>query len=438
MKPLLNILRKELKELATPANFIPVIVIAILFASLGGLMGDLTEDLTGAPTVGIINYDVNDDGPYTELSTIVMDSLSENSQLVDLTGATDINSMLEKVKEAGGTALIAIPQGFSSTLLAENPQQASLDVYFIMNSTGLVESVPSAMVSAVISQASNDLSVFLIDHMSSIAPATAAVIQNPIAQGTNVHTYFNGDIMEGITPDLVNASLSANSFIVPLIVLMIIVMAGGIVISSMGMEKENKTLETLLTMPVKRSHIVIGKLGAAAIIGLAMALIYMVGMMFYTDALMSGAQIDLAQYGISVGVMDYLLLGISLFLAIFSALALCMILGIFAKDYKTAQGLIMPITFLAMVPFFLTMFMDYNSLPLIGQVLIFAIPFSHPMMAMNNLMLDNYSMILAGIGYELIFAAVMIVIAVTLFKKDILIIGRTKKKAKTPNHEDGQ
>lgn len=94
MKPLLNILRKELKELATPANFIPVIVIAILFASLGGLMGDLTEDLTGAPTVGIINYDVNDDGTYTELSTIVMDSLSENSQLVDLTGATDINSML--------------------------------------------------------------------------------------------------------------------------------------------------------------------------------------------------------------------------------------------------------------------------------------------------------------------------------------------------------
>ena len=70
--------------------------------------------------------------------------------------------------------------------------------------------------------------------------------------------------------------------------------------------------------------------------------------------------------------------------------------------------------------------------------MIFAIPFSHPMMAMNNLMLDNYSMILAGIGYELIFAAVMIVIAVTLFKKDILIIGRTKKKAKTPNHEDGQ
>ncbi|WP_204266958.1 hypothetical protein, partial [Citrobacter youngae] len=45
----------------------------------------------------------------------------------------------------------------------------------------------------------------------------------------------------------------------------------------------------------------------------------------------------------------------------------------------------------------------------------------HPMMAINNLMLDNYSIVLAGIGYELLFAAVMIVIDVILLKKDILI-----------------
>ena len=207
----------------------------------------------------------------------------------------------------------------------------------------------------------------------------------------------------------------------------------------MGMEKENKTLETLLTMPVKRSQIVVGKLAAAAIVGLVMALIYMVGMIIYMDSLMSGAQVDLVQYGMSLGIVDYLLLGISLFLAILSALALCMILGIFAKDYKTAQGLIMPVTFLAMVPFFVIMLFDFNALPTAIQGLLFAIPFSHPMMAINNLMLDNYSIVLAGIGYELLFAAVMIVIAVILFKKDILITGRSKKKPKNQIvNEEGQ
>ena len=435
MKPLLNILRKELKELATPATFIPVIVIAILFASLGGLMGGVTDDLTEKPTIGIVDQD------NSQFSAIVEESLIENSNVIDLSGATDLNGMLEKVKEAGGSALVIIPEGFSETILGSDgkePSQASLNVYFIMTSTGLLASVPSAMVTATIGQASNALSSHMITNLGGSSEIPVSVIQSPIAQGANVNTYFNGDIMEGITPDLVSASLSSNSFIVPLIVMMIVIMAGGIVISSMGMEKENKTLETPLTMPVKRSHIVIGKLAAAAIVGLIMAMIYMVGMMVYMDSLMSGASIDLAQYGMSVGVVDYLLLGVSLFLAIMSALALCMVLGIFSKDYKTAQGFTLPITFLAMVPFFVTMFFDFNSLPSVVQVLVFAIPFSHPMMAMNNLMLDNYSMVFAGIGYELIFAAAMIIIAVVLFKKDILITGRSKKKfSNKSNNEDG-
>ncbi|WP_400203527.1 ABC transporter permease [Candidatus Methanomassiliicoccus intestinalis] len=431
MKPLLNILRKEIKELLTPATFIPVVVIAILFASLGGFMSGITDDLTETPAVGIVDEDNGN------LSTIVLDSITSNSKPISLDDNMDINQMLEKVKSSDGTALIIIPEGFSETIASG--KQASLDVYYIMNSTGMLESFPSSMVMAIISQASNDLSAHMIEKSGISSDIPTAVLQNPISQGTNVNTYFNGNVMEDITPDLVSASLSSNSFIVPIIVMMIVIMAGGIVISSMGMEKENKTLETLLTMPVKRSQIVVGKLAAAAIVGLVMALIYMVGMIIYMDSLMSGAQVDLVQYGMSLGIVDYLLLGISLFLAILSALALCMILGIFAKDYKTAQGLIMPVTFLAMVPFFVIMLFDFNALPTAIQGLLFAIPFSHPMMAINNLMLDNYSIVLAGIGYELLFAAVMIVIAVILFKKDILITGRSKKKPKNQIvNEEGQ
>lgn len=431
MKPLLNILRKEIKELLTPATFIPVVIIAILFASLGGFMSGITDDLAETPAVGIID---EDNGSF---STIVLDSITSNSKPISLDDNMDINQMLEKVKSSDGTALIIIPEGFSETIASG--KQASLDVYYIMNSTGMLESFPSSMVMAIISQASNDLSAHMIEKSGISSDIPTAVLQNPISQGTNVNTYFNGNVMEDITPDLVSASLSSNSFIVPIIVMMIVVMAGGIVISSMGMEKENKTLETLLTMPVKRSQIVVGKLAAAAIVGLVMALIYMVGMIIYMDSLMSGAQVDLVQYGMSLGIVDYLLLGISLFLAILSALALCMILGIFAKDYKTAQGLIMPVTFLAMVPFFVIMLFDFNALPTAIQGLLFAIPFSHPMMAINNLMLDNYSIVLAGIGYELLFAAVMIVIAVILFKKDILITGRSKKKPKNQIvNEEGQ
>jgi len=46
-------------------------------------------------------------------------------------------------------------------------------------------------------------------------------------------------------------------------------------------EKENKTLETLLSMPIKRSYIASSKMIAGGIVSLLMALIYIVGFNFY-------------------------------------------------------------------------------------------------------------------------------------------------------------
>jgi hypothetical protein len=34
MKPLMNIIRKEVRELLTPATILPVVIIAVLFGSL--------------------------------------------------------------------------------------------------------------------------------------------------------------------------------------------------------------------------------------------------------------------------------------------------------------------------------------------------------------------------------------------------------------------
>jgi ABC-2 type transport system permease protein len=144
----------------------------------------------------------------------------------------------------------------------------------------------------------------------------------------------------------------------------------------------------------------------------------------------SSASIDLSVYGLTIDAFDYVLMGISLFLALFAALALCMILGIFTKNYKASQMMTMPITFLALIPMFITMFSDFDTLPMAGQVFLFAIPFSHPMIAMKSLMFGDTGIVLAGIGYEVVFCVVTMLIAVTLFKKDILLTGKVKSAEK--------
>jgi ABC-2 type transport system permease protein len=206
----------------------------------------------------------------------------------------------------------------------------------------------------------------------------------------------------------------------------VIIMSGSMVITSMGSEKENKTLETLLTLPISRTSIVFGKLIGAAIVGLVTAVIYMIGFGYYMSSITSSSAIDLAKYGLTIDAFGFVLVGISLFLALFAALALCMILGIFTKNYKASQMMTMPITFLALIPMFMTMFSDFDTLPTGAQVFLFGIPFSHPMMAMRSLMFGDTNLVLAGIGYEVIFCIVTMFIAVTLFKKDILLTGRIK------------
>jgi ABC-2 type transport system permease protein len=209
--------------------------------------------------------------------------------------------------------------------------------------------------------------------------------------------------------------------------MIIIMMAGQIIISSMALEKENKTLETLLTLPVKRSSIVAGKIIAAAIVGLILAVIYMIGFgSFLTGFELQDAASGAASFDLSLSGIDIFLIGIIVFLSLVAALALCMLLGTMAKNFKSAQTLVFPVAILAIIPMFITMFKDFDTLPLALRVLLFGIPFSHPMMAPRVLLFGDYMLVFAGIIYISIFALIMIAIVVWVFKTDKIVTGVTK------------
>jgi len=55
-------------------------------------------------------------------------------------------------------------------------------------------------------------------------------------------------------------------------------------------------------------------------------------------------------------------LSISVFITLIAALAFCMLLGSMAKNFKSAQTLTFPVVILALIPMFLTMFKDFDSL----------------------------------------------------------------------------
>ncbi|MEM2838858.1 MAG: ABC transporter permease, partial [Thermoplasmata archaeon] len=296
---------------------------------------------------------------------------------------------------------------------------------WLMRGSGFADIAPLETVSVVLSMTSREISVDIIEKKYAV---DSAIALEPV-RATHI-TYFKQKIFYGASPQTIGSIFGNQMFVVPLIIVMVVIMAGSMVINSMGTEKENKTLETLLTLPVGRVSIVFGKLLGAGVVGLIAATIYMLGLGYYMYSLTASQRVDFADLGVALTATDYVLIGISLFLTLMSALALCMIIGIFTKNFKAAQSMIFPVMMLAFIPMFVLMAYDFGTLPLEGQTLIFAIPFSHPMMAVRELMSGNLGMVIAGIAYQSVFMVVSIYIAVELFKRDILLTGRVKSAEK--------
>ena len=408
-----NIIRKEFKELFTLSTLLPIVVVALVFGFVGQMVGNVEQRIEERPVIGVVDRDEG------ELSDIAMSVLAERAEVIYEGG--DAGEGLEEVREGNGVALLVIPETFTENIYANSPGE--IEVYWIMRGAGMLDSISSGTLEVLMQSVNQEISGELMEQDNPLDPA---LVLDPTTRSET--TFFKGKEIEGLSPGQLSGMLISQSVVMPVVVMMLIIMAGVAVISSMGLEKENKTLETLLTLPVRRSHIVIGKIVGSALVGMIMAAIYMIGFSYYMGSFQI-SNTSPTDFGLALGMQDYLLVGTSLFVALLAGLSLCIVLGTFAKNYRSAQTLIFPITALAMISAFVIMFKDFDTIPAVLKVLLFAIPFSHPMMAVRALMLDNYWLVISGIAYAAVFTTIMIGVAVRIFNSDRLLTGSAQRIA---------
>ena len=434
MNNLMNLTKKEIKELLAPGTIVSIVVMVVIFMGVGTIIGGEMDSATAPSKIGVVNGDPG--GEWSEFAIASIYGFYESTYGITHSEALEYVTVLEspydnklmiteEMIDKGLASAFGIPTGFTASI--NNQERAVIEEYNIFKNSGLLGSATSAVSSTAIPWISGNISYKLISE--STGSADADFLLSPV-ELSNQYIYINGEVHEGVTPIELSTTIMSQTMMVPIVIMMIIMVIGGMVISSMGSEKENKTLETLLTLPMSRTTIVSGKLLAAAFVGLIYGMAYMVGMSFYVGGIMGSAGgVDLKDYGLSIGLVDWALIAIMIFLAIFCALGICMILGAFTKNFKASQTMILPISILAMIPMFITMFSSWNDLPGVAQVILFAIPFSHPMMVMNNLMFGDMTLVFAGIAYLVVFTIVIIMITVRLYKSDILLTGIGQTKA---------
>lgn len=441
-----NLLKKELAELITAQTIISLVAVMALFMFLGNVMSTTMEEAVKKEySISLIDRD------NTDLTKNLIDALkSSNAKVTEYDISGDDYS--EILKETGKETIIIIPENFTEKI--ENGEAPELISIAGMKSSAMMSNLTNNN-SGAISLIENCLSMMLADK-AGLSSNAIGLINSPLK--VSEHTVVSDKSANASADSIIN-SLMSQSMILPIIVLVLIMMTSQMLMSAISNEKIDKTLETLLSAPVSRTAILGAKMLAAAIVALLNAVFYTIGFSSFMSGTtnvvteemtssISGQYVSvdeaLNQLGLSLGMGDYILVGLQLFLTIMICLSISLMLGALVNDTKQAQTMVMPLMFMAMVPYIISMLSDINTLPIIIRILVYAIPFTHTFSAMSNLMFGHMGIFFGGLIYQTIAFAVCMFFALKLFKSDKILTAslnlgqksRFKKSNKSGNENN--
>ncbi|MEM0357250.1 MAG: ABC transporter permease [Candidatus Bathyarchaeia archaeon] len=414
-------LLKELKELMRdPKILLPMIVVPlVMFPVLGGVVGyamQAAQEQAIKAALVVVN---NDCGNWSNTFINFLQGLSAMGFNLMIYTESNIKPLSEKVLELlskyNTTQILEIPDGFSQniTIHFNNPNvRAYVRLYSVLRGTSVFENIGSSAVDALIG-------MFNRQHAPDILYSEKA-------------TVIKGEVKYGVDPMAVSGLLMYQSIVLPMMVLFLISYAPQIAAASMAVEKEEKTLETLLTLPIDRLAILWGKLLSSIIVAAIGAVVYTAGYSYTLGSVMAGTparlNVDLAALGLVPSTLGYLLLGLSLFVTIVSVLALSVILAAFAEDVRGAQALVGNIYPMIFLPSIALIYLDINTLPFAFKLVLFAIPFSHPMIASKAIIVGDLWTVTLGIIYVSAFTLVVMYAASKLFATEKILTAKIKFK----------
>ncbi len=420
----INLLKKELSELINAQMILSLAFTLIVFLVMGNVMQSVTEELNDDiknPKINICDMD------ETEFTKDMLDSFRSDKVDLNMISVSG-DDYAAAFKNDDFKSFIIIPKGFTDTvsegkkpeIISVSKVKSASAFSNITGGTETTESLINVFVSKIIAEqqgVSND-ELLIIEAPLTITPHTVIADKSAPVSGNSI-------IQKIVTQNI----------ILPIIVFMLLLLTSQSLISSISNEKIDKTLETLLSAPVSRGSIITAKMLAAAIVALLNAAVMMIGFSAYSKGMTGAIASDMGasaaaslstgdafrQLGINLGIADYALIGIQLFLTIMICLAISIILGALVNDTKSSQTMLMPILILVMIPWLVSMFADINSLPAAPKLIVYAIPFTHTFSAMQNLMFGNMTEFWIGLAYQAVVFTVVMFFALKLFKSDKIL-----------------
>ena len=424
-----NILVKEIKELVRDPKILLAMLIVplIMFPVLGGIMSysmQAAREQAEKATILVVD---NDGGYWSKFFTEYL-NFSVKVSVVNNTNL-DSDTVLRLLSDYNTTQLIEVPSGFSENMTEyENGDitiNATVNFYGVFSGGGIFQEVGSAIIDDLVSGFNR--------------------LVAPNAVYTFKSTIIKGEIQKNVDPSILSRLMLSQAIAMPITIMILLTYSMSIAATSVAMEKEEKTLETLLTLPMDRFAILMGKLSGSILVAAVGAVAYMIGFNYYMGSFTAslGTTLDLVSLGLAPSLFGYLLLGISLFVTLLSALALAVIMSAFSEDVRGAQSLVGNITPIIIIPALVLMYVDVTSLPLALKIFLYALPFSHPIIAAKAVVMGDYWSVVLGIIYVTVFTLVILYAASRLFATEKILTAKLKfrwlrKRTKKPAEDEFQ
>ena len=410
---------KELREMLNTQTILAMVGAVVVMGFAGRTMSRAVEE--SAETMMDINICDNDNTEFTQ--NMIKFMTNNLAQLGGEVNVIEISSddYAEELKKADVKNVVLIPEGFTESV----EQNKSAQVQYIqqLNSLATFSNLNAGSQVAVeyLSAAVKEVVYSTKVAGGKLTNQEVTFLNNPI---TLDETTIVAGKSENISSSIVLSLCSAQSNIVPIMLFVLVMMSSNMILNAVSTEKIDKTLETLLSAPVSRLSVIAAKMLAAAVIAAMQASVYMLGARNMMSGVMDNVSADsgyseiLKNLGLTMSAGQYVLVGLQMFLTILIALSVALILGVLAKDAKSAQTLTLPVMMCTMIPYMLSMFVDIKSLSPAARYIVYAIPFTHSFMAMENAMFGNMDIYVGGLIYQALFLAVCMFAALRIFMSD--------------------
>ncbi len=414
------LLMKELRELLSEKTILIGVVLMplVIFPLLGLAMGPVGESDGGAvSTTSVIVVD-QDGGRYASLFLEALKKTGLNPEIVQNVG-DDVSELL---KNSRALAVVIIPDGFSSQLERKNRPMVSLVLKLGSSSVtefGKVGDVRDKVLAAA---------SLVGEALASEEGVAVSFYRQPISLSSEV-LYREQTLSETEVGQLFQ-QFFASTIMIPMVLIIVITTSGTVAATSIGLEKEAKTLEMLLTYPISRSTILASKLLGSTVVALLGTASLMAGFIFYFSRIRAFAGIGLS---LDLSPLNLILLAMVLFFALVMTLGIGVLAGVLAGDVRGSQQLASLLQIpLILLPLLLFLMGGIHTLQQPFATIILVNPYTHLMLATQAILESSYLNILLHVAVMVAWTVAIIGLAAFLFRGERLLTLRVKLGRRKP------